>query len=329
MRRSLIAGCLVAAVASAGASAAPPASPFDDALWTRGKGGFNMKMACIYTCQLYTVMMNNVYVRGPEAAPTTRPKVGERFYVRTELALLSGPFAMTDSYRTKVILPEGVTPSITAPDDVICAVTWTNDVTVRVPGPAECQDPVQSGVEWVFPPVWLDESTDAQVSQFWFPVVANRPIAGEIIQITGTAVANPLTLLPNPIVAEVPLYVDPAPSAPVAPPSATGGTASGAAGGAAGGTPTTTPVGSVAARTSPGAVAVSWAAPAAPGLTGYRVQVRRRGTTKWITVGTTTRTARTFRWKKARRGTTYFVRVAPIVNGTTGAWSKPVRVTAR
>lgn len=322
MRRVLAAGLILGIGLVAPAVATQPIAPYDDSLWTKGKGGFNTKMNCLapLNCFVYTVMMNNVSVRGPESAPTTRPKVGERFYVRTELALLNGPWSPVDTYRTKVILPEGVTPSITAPDDVTCAVTWTDDATVRVPGPSECQDPVQLGVEWVFPPVWLDESTDGQVSQFWFPVTANRPISGETIQITGTAVTNPLTLLPNPIVAEVPLYVDPAPTAPTAaitPPAPTAA-------------PTSTAPPSVMARSSAtGGTVVSWASSAAPGVTGYRIQQRRLGTKRWIVAGTATASARKFKLRKVVRGKKYQVRVATLVGARVVAWSKPVTITAR
>lgn len=326
MRRMLLAGLLIATTAAGAATATPPVAPFDDALWTKGTTGFNSKMNCLapLNCFIYTVMMNDVSVRGPETAPTARPKVGERFYVRTELALINGPWSPVDTYRTKVILPSGVTPSITAPDDVICAVTWTNDASVRLPGPSECQDPVQVGVEWVFPAVSLDESTSGQVAQFWFPVVANRPISGDIIQVTGAAVTNPLTLLPNPIVAEVPLYVDAAsqgapapPTPPAAPvPSGTGST--------------TTPLtGIVAQPVTGGGLGVTWPAATAPGVTGYRVQARLMRTTRWITIGTTKGTVTRLRWKRARRGKRYQVRVAAVIDGTVGAWSQPITLTAK
>lgn len=324
MRRTFLAGLLIAVTVAATASATQPISPFDDALWTKGKGGFNSKMNCLapLNCFIYTVMMNQVSIRGPEAAPTTRPKVGERFYVRTELALLSGPWAPVDTYRTKVILPAGVTPSISAPDDVICAITWTDDTTVRIPGPAECQDPSQLGVEWVLPAVSLDESSDGQVAQFWFPVVANRAIDGEIIQVSGTAVSNPLVLLPNPILAEVPLYVDASAAAPAPGPGATptAPTGTGSA---------TTPLAGVVVKPGGTGLSISWPAATAPGVTAYRVQARLLRTRKWINVGTAPSATTTLRWRKAKRGKRYQVRVAAIIGGVVGAWSKPVTVTAR
>lgn len=321
MRGHIAGGAIaLALMATTVASATQPLAPFDQATWTKGSIGFNQKLNCLslLNCFSYTVMWNTVSVRGPEGNFAARPKVGERFYVRTEMAILNNPFDPIDSYKTRVLLPDGVAPAVTASDDVICAITNTSNVSVRLPGPSECQDPVQMGVMWEFPAVSLNEDN---VSQVWFPVVATKPVDGAVIQMTGQAMTNPLTLLPNPVLSQLALYVDPAtPTAPAAPPSTPVSRGTGSA---------TTPLTGVVAAPGTGGLGISWPAATAPGVTGYRVQARIVKTTRWITVGTTTRAVTKIRWKKAKRGKRYQVRVAAIIGGVVGAWSKPVTVTAR
>lgn len=330
----MVVALVVLAVVAQPALATAPQSPFDDSTWTRGTASISQKMYCAWLCLSYTVMTDVVSVRGPEGAFARQPVVGERFYVRTELALLTNPWSAVDTYRTRVILPDGLTPSITAADDVLCAITTTSDVIVRVPGPTECADPVQIGAYWEFPAVSLTEDdANGQVAQFWLPVVASKPLTGEIMM-TGTAMANPLGLAVNPVTATVSVAVGAAPA------SAGGSGGGGATGGGGGGTGADGSAGVGASRapsritaavSSKGEMTVTWTASSLAGVTGYRVQQRTAGRGSWRTVGTAKPTATTFTVRKAKlkRGARYQVRVGALVGRTIAAWSAATSVAVR
>lgn len=83
---------------------------------------------------------------------------------------------------------------------------------------------------------------------------------------------------------------------------------------------------SVKATAKPGKIIVKWAAPPTP-VSGYLVQasVNKK---KWTKAGAPGPTATSFVWKKGKKGTRYFLRVAATSTAGQGPWSKPVKVTA-
>lgn len=220
-------GLFLAAGSLIGAPAAQADPIVNESQWTQGNLGFNTYFTCIYTCQSYFMVSAKVNRQGPIGNTTATPRVGERFYVHAYTAIIS-PFTLNDSYKMRLLFPEGLRPDIRSDTDVQCAITDLSFNVSRQIGPAECQDPVKVGVQWEFPNVFL---TDGEAVSFFVPVVADRTYDGsQKIQLTSDAVNNPYTLLPDPVLSELPVVVNAAPTG-------TGGTGTGGTG--TGGTPGT------------------------------------------------------------------------------------------
>ncbi len=217
---------------AAGAPAAQAAPLFDQSQWVQGTPGWNSKLICIYTCQTYTIVMNNVSFQGPIGNISAVPKVGERFYLHVYTAVV-GP-ASLDSYRMQLLLPEGLKTDIRSDTDVVCAITDSDWNPTRTIGPAECQDPVKVGVYEQFPAVALNEG---EAISFTVPVVADRTFnQSTTIGLVSDLVTNPSGLLPDPLWAtNTKLVVNPAPSQP----GTGGGGGTGTGGTGTGGTPGT------------------------------------------------------------------------------------------
>ncbi len=212
--RSLTAAGAVLILVTAPIVTAPSAhaSPIvDESQWVQGNLGFNTYFTCIYTCQSYMMVSAKVNRWGPIGNESATPRVGERFYLHSYTAIIS-PFTLNDSYKMRLLLPTGLTPDVRSDTDVQCAITDLSFNVSRQIGPAECQDPVKVGVQWEFPNVSLSQG---EAVSFFVPVVADRTFDGsQKIQLTSDAVNNPYTLLPDPVLSEVNVVVNPAPPAP-------------------------------------------------------------------------------------------------------------------
>lgn len=319
---AVIAMLLAAPVAALPANAVAPIT--SDANWVGGTAPIATKTICIVTCQLYAGGATQVQYQGPITNIAIVPRVGERFYVHV-WAENGWSQQASEAFRMQALLPDGLTMSIQSPSDVQCAITDSAYVQLRNMAPAECQDPVQSGLYWNFPAVELGAGERAN---FFFPVVANREINAQAMGVLTTMVRNPDGFSPNPLYSTInvsvlpantpsPGQINAAPADQVATPaadSATTTTPSVSPGGT-----TTAPVTSVQAKGS----TLTWSAPS--GISGYVVQVSA-DKHRWKTIGHPSTTK--FTWKKSVPGK-WWVRIAEVTGATRGSWSQPVRVRLR
>ncbi|MFN8126496.1 MAG: fibronectin type III domain-containing protein [Candidatus Nanopelagicales bacterium] len=257
--------------------------------WHRGSVGFNTYFTCIFTCQSYTVAFTKLNYQGPPASglnfrvssPTGYPKVGQRFYLHSYVSnIYPGSSFDNERYQMRLLLPTGLVPDIRTANDVVCTITDTSFTYTRDMAGWECLDPVRNGVYWQFPPVALATGESAN---FWVPVRATRSFTNETMQLTATMTPNSAGLLPNPVLSQNQVRVNPAvPGAP----------------------------GKPVARSSAGRqVSLSWTA-AAPNGAPVTYLVQRKVGTAWNTVATTT----TRTWARAvsgNKGATVAFRIRP------------------
>lgn len=328
--RAVGSSTLAGAVCATALTVAAPAQAalYDSSQWFQADLGFNSKLLCISTCQLYTLAVNRIDYQKSVTNPSGYPRAGERFYMHVQTGIIF-PSPVQDSYQMRVLLPAGVKTDVKTETDVQCAITDVADNFTRFMSGAECQDPVQVGLSQQFPLVYL---TEGEVAHFFFPVTASGPVNAEV-QLTSDLINNPLTVLPDPILSSMQVRVDPAattdppatnpPAAgspsPTPNPSATSPTSP---------RPLTKPgsASNVTARSKKGKVTLAWR-PATGSVTGYRVQAA--GKRKFRTIAALPATATSYRWSGGRKSKPYSFRVAATSSIGNGPWSAPVRVKVR
>ena len=229
----LAAGALVVALTAVAAPAPAGAATvfFTSAEWRRGPTGFVNAQCSFGPC--ITVTSRTSY-RSPSGNPAVAPRVGERFLLHVEAAIVVGASdrVITGNVRIRVLLPDGLVPSVGSPSGLRCyySLAAASGATYTLAGlVSPCSGPTKVGVEWQFPAAHLEND---EVMNYLLPVVATRPLTGTATQNCRAVLANCVqtladlrltdaggasyNYLPNPIVSYVPVTVSgtSAPSVP-------------------------------------------------------------------------------------------------------------------
>lgn len=272
-RRMTLTGLGALGLVAGSLTVAPPASAVDNVGWNIGPESITSKRFCLdlLNCFDYAPTLARVNFQGPMDSPTGANVAGKRFYLHVMTATLDSPWNIVDSYRMSLLLPEGLKVDIRSNTDVECLLSDLSFNFKRFMTPAECQDPVKSGVYDVFPAVSLSEG---EIASFFVPVIADRQLTNPTIGLVSDLVNNPVTLLPDPMYAtNKALVVGPAPV--VTDPGTGTGT------GTDPGTGTGTLPGSGGGGTTPGGTSPGGTAPApTPGTTSGATAVRAKAISK-------------------------------------------------
>lgn len=195
------------------------ATVINEAQWVKGRVGFDQYTYGTYPYN-YTYMLKlaRVDYRTPSGVTTVPPKVGESFLIHMTTAIVS-PIDLSDHYQMRLLLPAGVQLAISTAADFRCYVTDTDNNVSRSVAAGECARPAREGVNLRFTPVYLMKG---EVAHFFVRVVATKAFSASIaadcsksaviatgvcIQMTSTAIVNPVHVLNNPLVSAVPLRV--------------------------------------------------------------------------------------------------------------------------
>lgn len=199
----------LAALALVAPTAHANADPLvSESQWHRGSVGFNSFLASV-----------NPWQNGPPAGPltfrkssaTVYPRVGQRFYLHSYVADIYPTSAFDgERHRMELLLPAGLVVDIRSVNDVVCTITDSSFNYLRDMAPGECADPIRSGIMWRVPPVLLNKG---ETANYWIPVRATRAMtagAADNLQMTSTMIPNRSNLLPNPVLSQLRLRVNPA-----------------------------------------------------------------------------------------------------------------------
>ena len=214
------AGSLAIAPTPVAAAPAEPASPYDFDAWRMGDPGFYQKpYGAFPNTFYYTHMMNNVGYQGPPSDPTRLPRVGEVFYMRLDTSMVSDLFADWMWYQMDLLLPDGVSPAISADFPLYCAMLKYDDVAEEyLPNRPYTNCAVtKNGLAWRFTTVQIlvDES-----AMIWLPVTATKTLNASTVQLTSFMTLGDTTPSINPILAELEMTVGASLTPPATVPSA-------------------------------------------------------------------------------------------------------------
>jgi|GEM_PF-3889403 len=268
-----------------GASTTPAAAgpDFTPSHWRDGPPVANYHLVCNGFCINYSAVFAQVSYQGPEAAPTALPKVGQRFYLHLQTAVVY-PTTLNDRYQMRLLLPAGMSTAIRSNTDVGCNISdGSTGNFKRYMADFECLDPIKVGLYDQFPFVSV---ANGEVANFWVPVVSSRKLTGsDSIGMVSSFQSNPLSLLPSPLYATVKPLVSPVQPSPVR--SA-----------------------KVSRYPHRRQAALSWQAPAINGgapLTGYRVRISKANSATYGLWSAST--ARSLVFKGLRKGKKYRVQI--------------------
>ncbi|MEI6374523.1 MAG: fibronectin type III domain-containing protein [Actinomycetes bacterium] len=226
LRTCVIASLLLGlSVVSAPAQAAPV---INETQWVKGKVGFDQYVIGSYPYNsTYIMKMARIDYRTPSGVTTVPPKVGESFLIHLSTSIVS-PVTLNDHYQMRLLLPSGVQLAISTAADFRCYITDTSSNVTRSTATGECARPAKEGTNLRFTPVYLMKG---EIAHFFIRVVATKAfsasitadcskseviVTGVCIQMTSTAIVNPIHVSTNPLVSAVALRVTgkSAPSAP-------------------------------------------------------------------------------------------------------------------